>query len=68
MAGFCASLAGTLIFICRFVGLVPKFVTRVSAPLTVAVTTVRATRIEFDRNILKIFLETMIWDIPHFEV
>lgn len=45
MAGFCASFAGTLMFISRPVGLVPKLVTRVSAPLTVATAALRPRKV-----------------------
>lgn len=54
MAGFCASLAGTLMFISRFVGLEPKLVTRVSAPSTDVATAAMPTRRAVDSCIMKV--------------
>ena len=45
MAGFVASFAGTLMFISSPVGLVPKFVTRVRAPLAVVTAALRRRRV-----------------------
>lgn len=52
IAGFDASFPGTTMFISRFVGLLPKFETRVSAPLTAAITVLRMTRKEVEVRIL----------------
>lgn len=56
MAGFCASLAGTLMFISRLVGLEPKLVTRVSAPLVDVTTTARPARRAVEICITKVVL------------
>ena len=50
IAGFVAIFPGTSMFISRFVGLVPKFVTRVRAPLTVA--TAEQTKRELEKRML----------------
>ena len=45
MAGLVASLEGTLMFIWMFVGLEPKSLTRVSAPLTVVMMAARPPKV-----------------------
>jgi hypothetical protein len=52
MAGLAASLAGTYMFIWRFVGLLPKSLTRVSAPFAVAVKATRLLTTGVERCIL----------------
>lgn len=55
IAGLVAIFPGTSMFISRFVGLVPKFVTRVRAPLTVA-TAVQTRREPEKRMLMEDFL------------